>query len=273
MNWYEAIYIRKSVRRYSKRAVPPVLLKQIRNCAEKVTLRQEDSKCTIRIYSAREAHQKIRGVFRVSAPYYMAVFTKKTAFSMVDAGCYAERLVLYMATKGLGTCYQGCCRLDPSEIPEGMQQAIIIAFGYAEKSLVRSTEHAKRQPLNKLCHFRENADEEIRSMLKAARLAPSSFNRQPWRFAVWSDHIELYVHRDPVLKHFFGAMQLIDAGIVLCHLLEAADEQWYPVEVKRNEKLAEAADRSRDRQNQYIATIQKQVTRKNDSLIPETNSL
>lgn len=257
MNWYEAINIRKSVRRYSRRAVPPVLLKQIRNCAEKLSLLQEDSRCSIRIYNAREAHNRIRGAFRVSAPYYMVVFTKKTAFAMVEAGCYAERLVLYMTTKGLGTCYQGCCRLISSEIPEGMQQAIIIAFGYAEKSLVRRTERTNRRPLNKLCHFKENADEEIRSMLKAARLAPSAFNCQPWRFTVCSDHIDLYLHKNPVLKRLMGNGQLIDAGIVLCHLLEAADEQWYPVEVKRDEKTAETAERRRDRQNQYIATIQK----------------
>ncbi|MDY2627249.1 MAG: nitroreductase family protein [Lachnospiraceae bacterium] len=273
MNWYEAIYIRKSVRRYSTKAVPAELLKQIKNCAEKLKCLQEDSECCVELYNAREAQHKIKGPFCVNAPYYMAVFTKKTSFSLVEAGCYAQRLVLYMTTKGLGTCYQGGCKLKQSEIPENMQLAIVIAFGYAERGLVRNAEKASRQPLNRLCRFRENAGEEIRTMLKTARLAPSAFNRQPWRFAVWSDHIDLYLHRDPILKHFFGAIQLIDAGIVLCHLLEAADEQWYPVEVKRNEKLAEAADRSRDRQNQYIATIQKQVTRKNDSLIPETNSL
>ncbi|MGN0294203.1 MAG: nitroreductase family protein [Lachnospiraceae bacterium] len=257
MNWYEAIYIRKSVRRYSRRAVPPVLLKQIKNCAEKLSLLQEDSGCSIRIYNAREAHRSIRGAFPVSAPYYMVVFTKKTAFSMIEAGCYAERLVLYMTTKGLGTCYQGGCRLSSSEIPEGMQQAIIIAFGYAEKSLVRRTERTNRRPLSKLCHFKENADEEIRSMLKAARLAPSAFNCQPWRFVVCSDRIDLYLHQNPVLKRFMGNGQLIDAGIVICHLLEAADEQWYPVEIKRDEKTAEAADRRRDRRNQYIITIRK----------------
>ncbi|MDY4968646.1 MAG: nitroreductase family protein [Lachnospiraceae bacterium] len=257
MNWYEAIYIRKSVRRYSKKAVSPVLLKQIGNCAEKLHLLQADSRCSVKIYSAREAHHKIKGLFRVNAPYYMVVFTKKTSFGLVEAGCYAERLVLYMTTKGLGTCYQGCCRLSPEEIPEGMQQAIVIAFGYAEKSLVRSKEHVNRQPLNRLCQFRENAGEEIRSMLKAARLAPSAFNRQPWRFVVWADHIDLYLHKEPLLKHTVASMQLIDAGIVLCHLLEAADEQWYPVEIRRNEKAAEISGGKHSRQNLYIATIQK----------------
>lgn len=257
MNWYEAIYIRKSVRRYSTKAVPAVLLKQIKNCAEKLNCLQEDSKCSVKIYSAKEAHHRIKGPFRVSAPYYMAVFTKKTSFSLIEAGCYAQRMVLYMTTKGLGTCYQGGCRLSKSEIPEGMQLAIIIAFGYAEKEMIRNKEHANRKPLNKLCHFRENAGEEVRVMLKTARLAPSAFNGQPWRFVVWSDRVDLYLHKDPVLKYFSVSSQLIDAGIVLCHLLEAADEQWFPVEVVRDEKLVEPAEKRREKQDSYIVTVRK----------------
>lgn len=257
MNWYEAIYIRKSVRRYSTKAVPSVLLKQIANCAEKLQCIHGDCGCRVQIYNAREAHDKIKGPFRVNAPYYMAVLTKKTSFSLVEAGCYAQRLVLYMTTKGLGTCYQGGCKLRESEIPEDMQLAIIIAFGYAERTLVRNAEHAHRQPLNRLCHFRENAGEEIRTMLKAARLAPSAFNRQPWRFAVGSDRIELYLYKDPVMKYFSGSIQLVDAGIVLCHLLEAAAEQWFPVEVVRDEKLIETADKQREKKTRYIVTVKK----------------
>lgn len=257
MNWYEAISIRKSVRRYSTKAVPSELIKQIKNCAEKLNCLQQDSVCSVQIYNAKEAHHKIKGPFRVNAPYYLAVFTKKTSFSMIEAGCYAQRLVLYMTTKGLGTCYQGGCRLSPSEIPEGMQLAVIVAFGYAERNLVRNAEHAKRQPLNRLCHFYENAGEDIRTMLKAARLAPSAFNRQPWRFAVWSDRIELYLHKDPVLKHFAVSNGLLDMGIVLCHLLEAADEQWLPVEVIRDEKRVESSGKRPDKADRYLVTIRK----------------
>lgn len=239
MNRYEAIYIRKSVRRYSEKAIPADLLHQITNCSEKLPFLQEEGCCRIRIYSAKEAQKKIRGVFRVNAPYYMAVFTKKTEFALVEAGCYAERLVLYMTTKGLGTCYQGGCKLEKSQIPADMQLAIIVAFGYADGELTREAVRAKRQPLSKLCYFRENIGEDIRLMLKAARLAPSAMNHQPWRFLVKNDRLDLYLMEDSLFKNMFASRQLIDIGIALCHMLEAADEQWMSIEVLRDESKLE----------------------------------
>ena len=242
MNRYEAIYIRKSVRRYSRKAVPSLLIQQIENCAQRLNFLEEESNCSVRIYNAVEAKSRLKGLFKVSAPYYMAVFAGTTPFALVEAGCYAERLVLYMTTKGLGTCYQGCCQLDPKEVPKGQQLAMIIAFGYAEGKLSREEREAKRQPLSRLCEFQAGTGDEIRTMLRCARLAPSALNRQPWRFRACNEQIEVFVEKDgavPVRKSSSFSGQLFDMGIVLCHLLEAADELWIPLELVRDEKLAE----------------------------------
>ncbi|MDO5410191.1 MAG: nitroreductase family protein [Lachnospiraceae bacterium] len=255
MNQYEAIYIRQSVRHYSRKAVPAVLLRQIKNCAEKLPFLQNEDCCFVKIYNAREAQKKIKGMFRINAPYYMAVFTKKTSFSMIEAGCYAQKLVLYMTTKGLGTCYQGGSKLAESEIPENMQLAMIIAFGYAERELTRESKLARRQALNKLCRFRATPSEEFRVMLKAARLAPSAMNRQPWRFVVWDDRIDIYLQEDVLLKKISMFSQLFDIGIVLCHLLEAADEQWLPVEAVREDVTA--AFKAGEKNSRYMITVRK----------------
>lgn len=257
MNWYEAIYIRKSVRHYSRKAVSATLLQHIENCAGKLNGLKEDGCCSVRIYNAKEAQDKVKGMFRVHAPYYMAIFTKKTPLGLIEAGFFAQQLVLYMTTKGLGTCYQGGCRLKSSDIPKEMQLAVIIAFGYAEGELVRDAHQAKRYPLNKICHFRENAGEEIRTMLKAARLAPSAMNRQPWRFVAWSDRIEVYLRKDTFMKTLSVSSQLVDMGIVLCHLLEAADEEWFPLELVREETKAEELQKRQDRKLRYIVTLRK----------------
>lgn len=232
MNWYEAIYIRKSVRHYSRKTLSPALLEHIENCAKKLQFLKEEDACSIKIYSAKEMKAKSKGIFRVNSPYYMAVFSRKTPEALLEAGCYAERLVLYMTTKGLGTCYQGASQLDAKEIPAGMRLAVIIAFGYAEGKLIRDERKAKRYPLSKVCHFQENPGEEIRSLLKAVRLAPSACNRQPWRLAVWTDRIEIAVQKDRLIDAFAQNLQLLDVGIALCHLLEAADEQWLSVELE-----------------------------------------
>ena len=38
---------------------------------------------------------------------------------------------------------------------------------------------AKRLPLNELCIFKEEAGEQMKTILRAARLAPSAMNTQP----------------------------------------------------------------------------------------------
>lgn len=258
MNWYEAIYIRKSVRRYSKKAVAPALLEHIENCAEKLNFLRDKACCSVKIYSAKEAQNKIKGFFLVNAPYYMVVFAKKTPESLIEAGCYAERLVLYMTTKGLGTCYQGVCQLNAEEVPANMQTAIVIAFGYAEGKMVRDERQAKRYPLSKICHFQENAGEEIRNMLKAARMAPSAMNRQPWRFMVWSDRIDLYIHKDGFMQKIAPNCQLVDVGIALCHLLEAADEQWISVSLEYDAAKQAYARKQRGKELYYVITVKKQ---------------
>lgn len=239
MNQYEAIEIRKSVRRYSEKTVPRVLIDQILNCADKIPTVFSEKTCEIRIYSALEAERKIKGKFRVKAPYYLAVFCGKSSAALVEAGCFAQRLVLYMTTKGLGTCYQGGSKLNEGEIPAGKQLATIIAFGYAEGQSFRDVKQIRRHPLNQLCSYREIVGEDMRILLKTARLAPSAMNRQPWRFEVWKDRIAIYVMEDSILKNMLVSGQLFDIGIVLCHILEAADELWLDVGITREDELAE----------------------------------
>lgn len=254
MNQFEAIEIRKSVRRYSKNAVPKVLIDQILNCAGKIPAVFPEKTCEIRIYSALEAERKIKGAFRVKAPYYLAVFCGKSSTALIEAGCFAQRLVLYMTTKGLGTCYQGGSKLKAGEIPADKQLAAIIAFGYAEGQSFRDSRQIKRNPLNQMCSYHETVGEDMRTLLKTARLAPSAMNRQPWRFEVWQDRIAVYVVEDAILKNMLAAGQLFDIGIVLCHLLEAADELWMDVGITREEELADKDGRMAEKKSSFKAS-------------------
>ena len=240
MNWYEAIFFRQSVRRFLKKPVDGMLIERIENCASKLSYLRSTTTMQVRIVDRAEAKKVFKGPFMVEAPSYLVVLTKVgERFGLLEAGVFAERLVLYMTTKGLGTCYQGGIKLKAEEIPEGMCCAIVIAFGYAERELTRDAKKAKRKPLSKLCYFAEEPDLAIRDMLKSARMAPSAINRQPWHFHVWKDRIDLYIHADNPFEKATANSYLIDMGIALCHIMQSADEQWKSIEVVRDAELAE----------------------------------
>ena len=180
MNAYEAIYYRKSVRGYSMEALAPEMLERLRNCARH--LKRLDPSIGYQVDILDLTRNKIRliGPFRVRAPYYLMISVDKSREgAMLEAGYLAEQLVLYLAGKNIGTCYQGglrCLNITPAQ---GLKQVMLIAFGRADHKIYRNQEQARRKKLSALCSFREGIGEEMRTLLKAARLAPSAFNTQP----------------------------------------------------------------------------------------------
>lgn len=238
MKLYEAIYNRKSVRNFSRKPVPPELLGKIKNCAGHLKRLDESVRFQVDILDMTKGNLRLMGPFRVKSPYYLLISVDKGAGqAMLEAGYLAEQMVLYLTLKSLGTCYQGGLRcLNPPPAP-GMKQAVIIAFGYSRGKLLRSPDQAKRKKLSKLCQFREGIDDNMRTLLKAARMAPSAFNRQPWRFLAYADKIFVLEKRP-----LFGGKKpgsSLDMGIMLCHMELAAEELWMDISMKREETLAD----------------------------------
>ena len=59
---------------------------------------------------------------------------------------------------------------------------ILMALGYPKVDMIRDQEDAKRQSMEELCAFKEQPGRFVKEFLEVARLAPSAFNAQPWRF-------------------------------------------------------------------------------------------
>jgi nitroreductase len=56
--------------------------------------------------------------------------------------------------------------------------------------------------------------------VEAARLAPSAYNRQPWRFTTGEDFVKIAV--DPGTREVQGASRRIDCGMAMAHVEIAA---------------------------------------------------
>ena len=79
---------------------------------------------------------------------------------------------------------------------------------------------------------------ETQELIEAARLAPSSLNSQPWKFVVYRNRLHIF----EVQKRQGGkrsAWQEINMGIMMAHILMAAEEYWIDVTMTHSDNLAE----------------------------------
>lgn len=250
MNLYEAIGCRHSVRKYTEREVPEKLRDQILAYFDKTSRLNDRIRVEAVILDNTKKKADIRGLWKVEAPYYLAIYSEQAEGCERNAGYMMEQMVLYMTAKGLGTCYLG--GVQPlQKIRNGKRYLMMAAFGYPEGKLYRESPLAKRLPLNELCVFKEEAGEQMKTILRAARLAPSAMNAQPWRFIVYSDRIYVFALKNRFPGKGFHAMREFSIGIMLSHIMLAAEELWMELQTETEEQFAAKAYKNGD----YVATL------------------
>ena len=128
----------------------------------------------------------------------------------------------------------------------------MIAFGRAAGRPSRDSSLAHRASLAALCAFKDEPGEQVKAILRAARLAPSSFNSQPWRFVVYSDRIYIFAKKTlPFSGKEKRAFKEFNIGIMLSHIMLAAEELWMNMETQVEDQFAK-----KDYKNgEYVCTI------------------
>lgn len=251
MNMYEAIYNRKSVRAYRQEKLSDKLLEQIEKYKGEIEALDSTIGCSLEVVDNTDGSQRLKGLWKVHAPYYMVVCSEPREGFQRNAGYVAEQMVLYLTRKGVGTCYVGGCSLEGYSAPPGMQPVILVAMGMPDEKLYRDALLAKRLSLQELCIFKEDPGEEMRNILKAARLAPSAMNSQPWRFVVYNNRLHLFARREGWSAGLVPSFREFNLGILLSHLEIAAEEFWLSAEISVVSGVAEKQFKN----NQYITSI------------------
>lgn len=250
MTLYEAIFRRQSIRKYRMEALNVRQMEHIRRFEGEVSsLYPEIQHRFVIIDALSQKDVKIQGLFKVKAPYYMALYVEDKPKAMTEAGYLMEQMVLYLTMKGIGSCYQGGAKISGLMTPVKMKLAIIIAFGMADGPLYRDEREAKRLAFNKVCIVKEELSREMLSILRACRLAPSALNRQPWRMVAYANRIHVFGQKKPGSR--FGEEGSLDIGILLCHMLLTAEEMWLDVTTADAEVIPEVVPKG----NQYIVTM------------------
>ncbi|MDR1771014.1 MAG: nitroreductase family protein [Hungatella sp.] len=243
MNLYQMIFKRRSIRKFKKEEVPGQLLKDILYFGENIPRLHGDIQIKLGISENMEEHLPVKGLWKVEAPYYLVFYSEEKEGYLANAGYVLEHVLLYMTGKGLGTCYLGNTKV-PEPGPTGLKQVIVVAFGYPKTLLYRDPATAKRLPLKELCVFKEEAEESLKNILKAVRLAPSAMNTQPWRFIVYRDKIYVFSCREFLPSSSFVSMREICMGIMLAHLTIAAEEMWMNVKLEAEEAMEKKSYKS-----------------------------
>jgi len=250
MNLYEAIGCRQSVRSYTDREVPEKLRNQILSFFEKTSRLNDRIRTELEIIDNTKKQAQIKGLWKVDAPYYLAFYSESGDGCERNAGYIMEQLILYLAAKGLGSCYLGGSRPAQS-VKNGKKCIMLAAFGYPEGRLYRESPLAKRLPLSELCIFKEEAGEQMKTILRAARLAPSAMNAQPWRFIVYSDRLYVFAKKSRLPLGYGNGMREFGIGIMLSHIMLAAEELWMELKTETEEQFAAKVYKNGD----YVATL------------------
>lgn len=237
----DAIYRRKSVRDFMDNEIEEDLMNRIWSRLLQTRLLYEKSKIKFVIsdYCKKSNY----------APYYIGVYTDNTKEGKMNAGFVLQQLSIYLSAIGIASCYQAKSVIFKSVDAEGMKLAISMAVGYPENCMYRELEEIARMPLSKISVIKEKPNEEVERLLTLARIAPSCYNVQPWRFVVYHNRIHVFVKKKMLsrISHF----KYVNMGIMLGNVCIGAEEMWIDIRFK------EVADIKKKNygDNEYILTI------------------
>lgn len=179
---------------------------------------------------------------------YIGVTVKRGESAELSVGYAFEKLILYITSLGLGTCWMGGT-FKRSEFAKAMEVKgddlfpAISPIGYgAQKrslsdSLVRYIAKGNQRKSWEELFFDGDFDTPLARTdagayelpLEMVRLAPSASNKQPWRIVRQGSSFHFYLARTPGYGAALGYdIQNVDMGIAACHFQLMAMEKDLP---------------------------------------------
>ncbi len=252
MNLYEAMFVRKSVRDYHMEELDDLTLNHINGYLAQLKPYKSSIAYDIRVIESAKEEETLKGFFHVKAPYYLVFSSELKSDYLINAGFLLHQMALYLTARGIGCCYQGGVHPTPElrdQLPYDF--VIALAFGKSPKSIYRPANKARRLDEDSLVVYKEEIDENIKNIIHAAVLAPSSLNNQPWRFVVYRNRIHLFCKKSRFFTSVLSDAKLIDMGVVIASIFQAADEMWMDASITKSE----AYTNKELKNTEYITTI------------------
>lgn len=236
-NWYEAIALRHSRRKYVGTPVEPEKLERLAALIDELNRGSDASRIALVHSHDGAIFSGIRGgygIIKGALSYLAFIGAPEDSARDEELGYIGEAAVLEATHLGLGTCWVSGT-FDPAAAGKDLDLAArerLLAvsplgypkesYSFTEKVMKRAAGSHTRKPLEKLCS--EEAPSQwpdwAKTAAEVARLAPSALNRQPWLFRF--DGEELWVEVDAQGSSRGSASKRLDCGIALRHLVVGA---------------------------------------------------
>jgi nitroreductase len=251
MNTLDAIFSRKSIHRFKNEKLEWDIIADILEYANKLPMLIDGIAVEFKLVSNIEAEQGFFSPFQVRAPYYLCISSEVKEDYLLNAGYLMQQLDLYIAAKGIGTCFTIASPGRGLKATMKFDYVVALAFGITSSALYRESSEARRLPEKELVVYKEEVTPDIKQILAAARLAPSTYNSQPWRFVVYRNRIHVFTKKNLLIAKAFDNLKMVDMGIMMANLLLAAEELWVEVSLSKSESLKNKSFQN----NEYVCTI------------------
>jgi nitroreductase len=218
--FYEAIFKRKSIRKYDLTPLPADILAKVKQFAS--TVKPLDK--TIKHEFSYLVTEDVKNLLPIKAPHYICLYSEKKENYLMNAGFLLQQIDLFLSVSNLASCWLGMAK-PTKHVPEqqnGLEFVIMLAFGNSNEPIHRvDTTGFIRKSITEISKI-DGANE----LLEPVRLAPSASNSQPWFFSGNLKEIEVSREKLNLIKApLFGKMNQIDIGIALYHLWLSLDHQ------------------------------------------------
>lgn len=257
MTLYEALCGRKSVRKYNMNPISDEKLELVIRFAKSLPMLFPDIEVEFKILdcTSEEQRKKCFGrkfPFSVKAPYYLILTSTDHNGCYINAGYLMEQISLYLTSKEVGSCFLGSVKLsDKVKIAPGMEHVITLAFGKSNSSIYRTSGKVRRLPEEDTVVYKEDVTESVRTIVNAARIAPSSNNSQPWKFVVYNNRIHIFCKKNLINIKQVSKLKLINIGIAISNMLVVIDEMWLYPEFVHSDNISKQDFKNYD----YITTL------------------
>lgn len=232
MNYKQLILDGKSVREFKEEAIESKYFNEIESYIKKSKKLLPEVDIELKIFANEETYEKLKNIagyngHMIKAPSYAIILSDVKRGYIENSGYIGERLILKARDLEIDSCWVTFNDSDIIKeklgISSNKEITAIIALGYGIDKKFKNKSGSERLGVEKLVYMDKwgintSIDElEERGLLDAfgyARMAPSTLNRQPWRFIIDGGNIILAVKKDDFTSNYERG---IDAGIAMLY--------------------------------------------------------
>lgn len=240
---YNAVFHRKSVKKYTQQSLTAETVNEVKLQLEKLLPLFPKCKIAFRVLDSGQVKGRV-----TTGAHYIAAYAEHGLESYTNVGFMLQQMDLWLSSKEIGSWWHGLIQPTPEfETVDGFPFAFMLTFGNADEAVHRrgSAEYS-RKDISQITDAHELVD-----LLEPVRLAPSGRNAQTWY--ITGDKSKLYYYKaggNAVINKLFPDVHYLDGGIGLLHLWLSAKAKGYAVEMTRDKNQASLAGK-----REYICSV------------------